>query len=372
MAGVRTDIQSGTRYIAVISASQRVKDEWKKAGSDRTFVEVHKDYALMKVLYMLGIDKKYVSQGGVFPKDVTKLPRVPVRVFEYGEPVVPLDFSGLKDSDTIFIAGHGTDQGLYALGPDPKEGTRRLAEDILLRDGNLKKKRQRRRITILLLSCRAGLGFHKGLARRLLSKLRAPAATSTGHASIQVDGSAAINILQPAGPDVTIGGALGFTFGSMETCATGLNEVLIEGIPWRIEYPGSIPNDDADKKTSAREGKQITYEDKKAEIRSFKDKKKGLEKDMADIIGKLKSTEVNLALDELETRFGSEWLGLIQSQFELYQRAKTVSNLEFDMWYDHVSEGYVWTDGTTTTDAEADALLSGDLVPVGDGLTSTK
>ena len=58
---------------------------------------------------------------------------------------------------------------------------------ILTGDGNLKKLRKGKKITILLLSCRAGLGFHKALAKRL---------------------SKALSI------ETTVGGAEGFTFGS--------------------------------------------------------------------------------------------------------------------------------------------------------------
>jgi len=363
---VRTDAWSGTRYIAVVSASDSVKREW---GSRRSFELVYKDYALMKVLYMLSLNMD-VSQGVL--SNVRTRPRIPVRVFEYQEgAVVPLDFSGLQASDTIFIVGHGSNLGLYALGKTADKVSDRLVE-LLLGDGNLKKKRQGKTITILLLSCRAGLGFHKGVARRLLKQLLSPVASQPGHATIQADGTVVHNVVQSTAPKVIVGGALGFTFGSYETWQMGMNEVLIEGIPWRMEYPGSIPDDEADQKTSAREGKQITFDSKKAEITSFMGKKEGLENSMKGIIGKLKSTEVNLALNELETKFGSDWLTLIKSQFELYQRAKTVSNLEFDMWYDKVTEGYVWADGANTTDAEADALLAGDLIPVGSGMTSIK
>jgi hypothetical protein len=45
-----------------------------------------------------------------------------------------------------------------------------------------------------------------------------------------------------------------------------------------------------------------------------------------DIIKKLKSTEVNSALDEIENNSRSEWLTLIKSQFDLYGTAKKKSN----------------------------------------------
>jgi hypothetical protein len=71
------------------------------------------------------------------------------------------------------------------MGPDARGGMDRLV-DILTADGNLKKLRTDKKIVILLMSCRAGLGFHKALARRLSKKL-----------SI----------------DTTVGGAQCFTFG---------------------------------------------------------------------------------------------------------------------------------------------------------------
>ena len=327
-AAQQVDVSRATRFITVAGPSQFTNDEWR--GRRPIPPPVYRDYALMKVLYTLRL----------------KAPdtRFPVRAFQYEEPLTPLDFSGLKDSDVIFIAGHGNEQGLYTMGPKTSKGIDRLV-DILTGDGNLRKHRTGKTITILLLSCRAGLGFHKGLARRLARRL-----------SI----------------DTIVGGAVGFTFGSLMTEATARNEVLIRGIPWVMEYPGSLPLKEAENETSAREGRTITYAGKRTEIEEFLRKKQSLEKKLAELVQKLRSTEVNQALDELDARFRTEWGSLLQEQFALYGTAKHGSNLEFDMWYQPAADGYVWTDSRAITDREAYALTSGILVPSGPGLTCTR
>jgi hypothetical protein len=323
------DIHSATRYIAVASTSDFIDTERREDTPP-----VYQDYALMKVLTMLGLNAKNIS--GV-PTQIAP-PRIPVHSFECtGQATVtPLDFSGLQDSDVIFIAGHGNPEGLYAMGSDlSKKGMERLIK-ILTQDGNLKLKRENKKTIIVLLSCRAGLGFHKSLARRL---------------------SKALNI------DITVGGALGFTFGSMQTFCLALNEVLPIGLPWFMEYPTSLSLAEAEAHTSAREGKDITFARKENEIKAFKDKAKDLEKEMNAVINQLTSKEVNQAIAELDSKFRSKWLALIRSQFELYERSKTQSNLEFDMWYNFITEGYVWTNGQLVTDQQADSLLTGDLDP---------
>ncbi len=325
-----TDITSGTRYIAVASFSKKTEQEWIDAGLEPR-PPIYQDYALLKVLYMLRMTTK------------TKK-RIPVKVFKYEDPLVPLDFSSLQDSDIIFIVGHGDQHGLYALGPNGKTNVPRLIE-VFTKDGNLKKKRKDKEIVILFLSCRAGLGLHKSFARKLFNEI---------------------------GTDATVGGPQGFTFGSIRTVYLAENEVLIRGIPWYMEYPKSITKDEAEKQTSAREGKTITYDGKKAEIEAFTQEKTDLETEMKAIVAKLKSTEVNDALDELESKFKSQWLAVIRSQFELYALAKKRSKLEFDMWYDNITDGYLWTSGKRTTDQEANAVLTGVLIPTDDGLTSVK
>jgi len=330
-----TDILKATRFIVVASPSDLTDQEWKdKVPGIELWPPVHKDYALLKVLSMLRM------------KDAKS--RYPVQVFKHEKPITPLDFSGLQDSDVIFFVGHGNDHGFYAMGPDATEGGDRLMK-LITKDGQLKSKRKDKEIVILLLSCRAGLGFHKGVARRLTTEL---------------------------GRDVTVGGAIGFTFGSPRTSYLAHNEVLIRGIPWFIEYPTVYKNDptQAEKETSAREGKTISYEAKKADIDAFKEAKKKIEKGLKeDVVDKLKSTEVNKALDEIEKDFRSKWLGLLQSQFELYSLAKKKSNLEFDMWYDKMTtDAYVWTTGKTTTTADADSVLTGFLTPNDTGLGSVR
>jgi hypothetical protein len=93
---------------------------------------------------------------------------------------------------------------------------------------------------------------------------------------------------------------------------------------------------------------------------------------MADLARKLRSTEVNKALDEIDARFRSEWGSLLQAQFELYGAAKQRSNLEFDMWFQPAADGYLWTDSRKITDHEANALITGTLTPPGPGLTCTR
>jgi hypothetical protein len=93
---------------------------------------------------------------------------------------------------------------------------------------------------------------------------------------------------------------------------------------------------------------------------------------MAALVKKLRSIEVNKALDEIDARFRSEWLSLLRSQFELYGAAKHRSNLEFDMWFDPITDGYLWADSRRSTDQEVDAMVTGTLVPPGVGLTSTR
>lgn len=321
------DIHSATRYIAVASPSDFINGE---RGENKR--PVYEDYALMKVLTMLGLNAKNVNG---LPTQIAP-PRIPVHSFEWREPdpFIHLDFSGLLDSDVIFIAGHGNTGGLYAMGGDNARGMERLIQ-ILTHDGNLKLKRKNKKTIIVLLSCRAGLGFHKSLAHEL---------------------SRAIDC------DITVGGAVGFTFGSMQTFCLGLNEVLPLGLPWWMEYR-TPPLAEAEQHTSAREGKDITFARKKNEIEAFQAKAKGLEQEMAAVINQLTTKEVNQALAELDRKFRSKWLGLIRSQFELYARSKTQSDLEFDMWYNLVHEGYVWTNGQLVTDQQADALLTGTLDP---------
>jgi hypothetical protein len=336
---LKTTGTRSARYIAVASPSDLTNEEWKKKA-ERDRVEyvppkpVFRDYALMKVLYMLRFWDKNTR----------------VHAFKWDDPLDPLDFSGLEDSDMIFIVGHGDAGGLYALGPpdeenkEPGRNMNRLVK-ILTRDGNLKKKRKDKPLEILLLSCRAGLGLHKVLAHKLYNEL---------------------------GSDPTVGGAKGFTFGSVKTGYIGHNEVLIKGLPWYMEYPMSISRKEAEKQTSAREKKTIKYDVKRKEILKFQKKKESIEEKMKDIIKKLKSTEVNNALDEVENNFRRDWEASIMSQAMLYSYAKKKSNLDFDMWYADIKEGYMWTNGKDITSQEMDSFLKVDMSPSSAGLTSIK
>lgn len=246
------DVSEATRYIAVASPSAFTNDEWSRADPSRSPPPpVHNDYALMKVLYMLRLTVRNTR------------PRV--NAFKYEEALTPLDFSGFQDSDIVFVVGHGNPQGLYTMGPDAMTGMDRLI-DILTKDGNLKQRRKGKKIVVVLLSCRSVLGFHKGVARKLFKKV-------------------AIN--------TTVGGAQGFTFGSVRTSYLARNEVLIRGLPWHMEYQGSINLQEAETVTSAREGKTLTYAAKETEILQFKHDKEQLENDMKAVVQQLQSTEVN-------------------------------------------------------------------------------
>jgi hypothetical protein len=326
------DIWKATRYIAVAGPSDFTNKEWIAKNPHYVLrPPVHQDYALLKVLYRL-------RRSSLEP------PLLRVNQFQCDETITPLDFSHLQDTDAIFIAGHGDDKGIYAMGPNADKGMDRLVT-ILTGDGNLKKLRTGKKIVILLMSCRAGLGLHNALARRLSKKL-----------SI----------------DVTVGGAQGFTFGSNRTGMLALNEVLIRGIPWIMEYPNSLTRDEAEKQTSARERRPITYDGKKAEIEQFLKDKTALEDAFKNVVGQLRAVEVNNALDEIDTRFGQRWSDAMRLQFELYALAKTRSKLDFDMWYDLITEGYLWTDGHSVTDAQTATLLAGDMAPQNRDLASTR
>lgn len=327
------DVSKASRYIAVAAPNQITKDEWLFIDPRRAFPPpVHQDYALLKVLYNL---RKSSRAAGIR-----------VHSFEADNKVTPtpLDFSDLHDTDVIFIVGHGGPDGLHVMGPVKDKAMNRLVH-ILTGDGKLKKLRTGKSVTIALLSCRSGFGFHKALARRL---------------------SKALSI------DVTVIGALGFTFGSKNATLFALNEVLVRGIPWDMEYFLTIKRDEAERATSAREGKTLTVAGKQAEITQFKTVKKGLETELGALVKRLRSKEVNLALDEIESHFQRPWLELLRKQFEHYSNAKTASKLEFDMWHHPVTEGYVWTDGRMVTDAEVDVILTGDQVPVGDDYTTVR
>jgi hypothetical protein len=326
-----TDISSLPRFITVAGPSDDTTREWKKVRPIYNPAPIHKDYALMKVLSMLRMK--------------SKTERYAVHPFNWEKKPTPIDFSTLEDSEVIFIVGHGDDKRLYATGPDVKENTRRLVQDLLVADGNLKKKRADKDIILVLLSCRSGEFLYKTVAEALFKAL---------------------------GRDFTIGGALGYTFGSPRTHVNARNEVLIKGLPWFIEYPFYISKKDAEEATEKREGKKIKYDDKKKEIKAFEKEKEPIEKALQKIMDKLKSTEVNKALDEIEKDFNDDWRGLIWSQFKLYSTAKKKSNLEFDMWYDLITEGYVWTRGKKVTAAEVAAVFAAPVTEVDDVGTSIK
>lgn len=309
-------------FIIAASCSPEIIREWKKVNPRFTSPEIHKDYALMKVLYYLrrhNNDNTYINH------------------IQWTGSQSPLNFNTLTNDDTIYIAGHGNDKGLYAMGPNLKrdgiiKNLDRLI-DILTRDGSLKRKAKGKAdpFRFVLLSCRAGIGFHVGLAQRLYKAL---------------------------GKDVITVGGVGFTFGSTRTLSLALNEVLIYGIPWNMEYPGMLDEKVADEATSNREKASITYKRKKREIEEFIKTKKVLEEDMKKLVDKIKNTEINKALDELYANHNVPWGTLVSTQFDLYSMAKEKSNLEFDMWFGNMLDGYVETTGSSISDVAMNEYLN--------------
>src|SRR5215813_892518 len=147
------DLITAPRFILVTDYSEFIHDEYKRI--DPKYVRkppVFKDYALLKVLFELRMGPKKK--------------RYKVKNFQYDEPTTPIDFSALKDDEIIFVVAHGSQKGIYAMGPTGSEGSDRFVDKLLTADGNLKAKRKDKDIVIVLLSCRAGLGLHKAVARR--------------------------------------------------------------------------------------------------------------------------------------------------------------------------------------------------------------
>jgi hypothetical protein len=320
------EISRAPRYIAVANSSDDSNKEW---GFTRP--PVYQDYALLKVLFMLR-RQKYRSPARVHP-------------FQYDKAsLTPLDFSGLNDNHVIFIAGHGDSNGLYAIGRNPTEGMKRLIS-IFTGDGNLKKRRRGNTITIVLLSCRAGLGLHKVLARELAKAI---------------------------GIEVTVVGALGFTFGSANTDETGFNSVLIKGIPWWMEYEKSITPGDAEKETSKREGKTITIAGKQKEIDAFKKGKGKLEDALIDVVDKLTAAEVNAALDEIQAKHRDRFVELVIMQSSYYMTSRARGGLGFDMWFEKIPDAYQWVNSSQVTDDMVTSLLSADWPPPGPGQSLTR
>jgi hypothetical protein len=301
-------------FIIAASCSKEILKEFKEKNWPVDNSPIHQDYPLIKVLYHL----RRHNNANTF-----------INHIQWTGSQAPLNFTTLTEDDIIYIVGHGNNQGLYAMGPNHKEALRiknmdRLI-DILTRDGSLKKKIMSRPtskpLQILLLSCRAGVGFHVVLVQRLYKVL---------------------------GRNLSVGGAVGFTFGSPRTLSLAYNEVLIYGLPWFMEYGDrSIDLKTAEEATSNKEKSSITYKRKKKEIEQFMVKKENLEKKMKDLVLKLKNTEINKALDELFANHNTDWGTLVSSQFDLYSRAKVSSNLEFDMWFNNILDGYVWAYGAS-------------------------
>jgi len=311
-------------FILVASPSQTTNDEWREYYRKRGETydapsEVYQDYALLKVLYQL---RRFNNNN----------PRIVL--LKWDKSPTPINFSTLAEGDTIYIVGHGNPFGIYTMGPNPpndkQQNTNRLVQ-LLTDDGSLKKKLRTFPVKLLLLSCRAGLGLHAVTAQKLYKVLAS---------------------------DITVGGAVGFTFGSTRTLSHALNEVLIEGLPWWMEYRDSIDLKKAEQITSNREKTSITYSSKEKEIKQFKINSHAIEVDLQKIVKKLKSTEVNKALDELSKSYRPDWEYQISLQYDLYYPAKINARLDFDMWFDDIVNSYVWTQGNNVQSRDVDSHLS--------------
>jgi hypothetical protein len=148
--------------------------------------------------------------------------------------------------------------------------------------------------------------------------------------------------------------------------------VLIKGIPWWMEYENSITPSDAEKETSNREGKTITIAGKNKEIKAFKDGKTKLEDELKKVVGKLTATEVNAALDEIETKYRDRFVELVIMQSSYYQSARGRGGLEFDMWFEKIPDAYQWVNSSQVTDDMVTNVLSTDWPLPGPGQSLTR
>jgi hypothetical protein len=320
------EISRAPRYIAVASPGDVVNGEW-----NHTWTPVVEDYALLKVLFMLR-QQKGRPLAHVYPFQVEKTTQT------------PLDFSGLTDNAVIFIVGHGDHNGLYAMGNKQDLGMQRLIT-FLTGDGNLKARRAGKPVTIVLLSCRAGLGLHQLLAHELA---------------------------KATGLDVTVVGAIGFTFGAANTGMTGFNSVVIKGIPWWMEYPNSISPSDAEKETSSREGRTITIAGKDPEITKFNAGSEKIEEALKAVVGQLAATEVNAALNQIDADHRDRFMELTVMQSDYYMSARGRAGLGFDMWFGTIPEAYQWVNASQVTDAQVTSLLNAGWLPPGPGQALTR
>ena len=120
----------------------------------RQLARINRDYALLKVLYLL----RRMNGIAAVPAPASKKINVQTLAYDDAAPSGP-DFSTLADTDTIYVAGHGTHEGLYALGTTTEDCVERFVQ-LFTMSGTLQAKRKNKTINILLLSCRAGLGLH--------------------------------------------------------------------------------------------------------------------------------------------------------------------------------------------------------------------
>jgi hypothetical protein len=326
-------VSRATRFILVAQPTTSIENEW-----NRTFNRINRDYALLKVLYVLR------RLNGITPVPAPTGTKINIQMLAYdGNAPSGPDFSTLADTDTIYVVGHGTPEGLYALGPDADTNVERFVT-LFTMNGTLQAKRKNKRIDIQLLSCRAGLGLHKCIARELFNK---------------------------TGIETNVCGAIGFTFGSWETGMVGLNEVVVPGIPSWMEYR-DVSKSQAESLTSAYEGTPITIDSRQSQITNFSNAADALTTKMQDVASALSNTEVNALIDEIEANHNEAWRELIEEQFVLYARAKTASDLGFSMWFPHVSDGYVWVNSNDVTDAQVKSILVGQLPLTNGGVTSIR
>ena len=88
------------------------------------------------------------------------------------------------------------------------------------------------------------------------------------------------------------------------------------------------------------------------------------------MVGKLTATEVNAALNEIETKYRNRFVQLVLMQSAYYQSAR--KHLEFDMWFGTIPDAYQWVNSSQVTDDMVTSLLSADWPAPGPGLSLTR
>jgi hypothetical protein len=86
-------------------------------------------------------------------------------------------------------------------------------------------------------------------------------------------------------------------------------------------------------------------------------------------VGKLSATEVNAALDEIQSKYRDRFAELILMQSSYYQSAR--GRVEFDMWFNLIPDAYQWANSSQVTAAMVMNILSADWPLPGPGQSLT-